>query len=285
MAPQPLQIRIDVRPGPMLCVTDNGGGMTAGGLHRMMSFGVSSCVAGDIGRYGNGFKSSSMRLGADALVLSVSRETRHFAAGLLSFSFLRATDAQDIFVPIVEWDEHGRPSNAEALQTLLKWGPGWSEAQLQTELRKLRLSHCREPLRVWQRGKLGLIERMCDKRMIFRRQVLKHRLCPQADLTGHVRTHRRGPFHLLHVLGTTRWIARERERDRDVVCGGEFGDPVKLNIVVGEVVDHLKESATTLGHSRHHLRQFAPTYISGWDGHPSRVSVHERAGGGETERP
>ena len=37
-----LHIHIDVLPGPMLAVQDNGGGLTRGALHGMMSFGVSS---------------------------------------------------------------------------------------------------------------------------------------------------------------------------------------------------------------------------------------------------
>ena len=44
-----------------------------------------------------------MRLGADALVLSVSRAGGGFVAGLLSFTFLRRSDAAEVVVPIVEW--------------------------------------------------------------------------------------------------------------------------------------------------------------------------------------
>ena len=45
----PLHIHIDVLPGPMLAVRDNGGGLTRGALHAMMSFGVSSdCSAGGV---------------------------------------------------------------------------------------------------------------------------------------------------------------------------------------------------------------------------------------------
>ena len=64
-----VHIRIDVIPGPsvdrrpMLSIRDNGGGMGRSALHRMLSFGVSSSSNKRIGRYGNGFKSSSMRLG------------------------------------------------------------------------------------------------------------------------------------------------------------------------------------------------------------------------------
>jgi hypothetical protein len=115
-------------------------------LHRMMSFGVSRQSSERIGRYGNGFKSSSMRLGADALVLSVSRATGGMVAGLLSFTFLKSTGAADVVVPIVEWTAEGKaprgPPDAlarrrEALSTILEWGPEGTEAALLAELRKL----------------------------------------------------------------------------------------------------------------------------------------------------
>ena len=146
-----VQIRINVLPlesgKPALSVRDNGGGMNRGAMHRMMSFGVSGACANRIGRYGNGFKSSSIRLGADALVLSVARESGHFCAGLLSYSFLRHDGLEDVVVPIVEWDEHGHAplaadeaaeQRARALSTLLEWGGGFTEARLLSELRKLR---------------------------------------------------------------------------------------------------------------------------------------------------
>ena len=89
----------------------------------------------------------ALQLGADALVLSVSRETGGFVAGLLSFNFLRASQAVDVVVPIVEWTSSGKPphgsaaaaaTRGEALRTLLRWGPGFDEARLLNELRRLR---------------------------------------------------------------------------------------------------------------------------------------------------
>ena len=63
----------------MITVRDNGGGMDRLAMHRMMSFGVSSESSKRIGRYGNGFKSSSIRLAADSLVLSVCKDTGRYA--------------------------------------------------------------------------------------------------------------------------------------------------------------------------------------------------------------
>ena len=67
-------IRIDVRKGtdgPMLSVRDNGGGMDAGGLLRMMSFGNSNVSTKRIGRYGH------PRPIPRRLTLTVGRPTLH----------------------------------------------------------------------------------------------------------------------------------------------------------------------------------------------------------------
>ena len=88
-----------------------------------------------------------MRLGADALVLSVNKHDGGLCAGLLSFTMLKATNETDVVVPIVEWDANGRAprtdaataaARSEALQKLLSWSTGYSEAQLVEQIRKLR---------------------------------------------------------------------------------------------------------------------------------------------------
>ena len=132
----------------MLSVRDNGGGMDRAAMHRMMSFGESAEGGKRIDRYGNGFKSSAMRLGSDALVLSCNKATGGLCAGLLSYSFLRAEQMEDVMVPLVAWDANGRAvaaadraaaeRRARAMQILLEWGPGFTEGKLLGELRKLR---------------------------------------------------------------------------------------------------------------------------------------------------
>nr|GFC91845.1 protein microrchidia 7-like [Tanacetum cinerariifolium] len=53
-------------------MADNGGGMTPDKMRGCMSLGYSekSKLANTIGQYGNGFKTSTMRLGADVLVFT-----------------------------------------------------------------------------------------------------------------------------------------------------------------------------------------------------------------------
>ncbi|NWX92597.1 MORC3 protein, partial [Nothoprocta pentlandii] len=89
-----------------LTFTDNGNGMNSEKLHKMLSFGFSekSVMNGrvPVGLYGNGFKSGSMRLGKDAIVFTKNGETMN--VGLLSQTFLEATKAEHVMVPIVTFN-------------------------------------------------------------------------------------------------------------------------------------------------------------------------------------
>ncbi|CAB80300.1 putative protein [Arabidopsis thaliana] len=91
----------------------NGGGMDPNGIRKCMSLGYSSKKSNTtIGQYGNGFKTSTMRLGADAMVFS--RSTRGGKStqsiGLLSYTFLRKTGQDDVIVPM---DIRLRDENAQ----------------------------------------------------------------------------------------------------------------------------------------------------------------------------
>ncbi|CAL8369282.1 unnamed protein product [Arctogadus glacialis] len=87
------------------CLTfmDNGNGLNYKSMHRMLSFGYSNkkVVNGKhpIGIYGNGFKSGSMHLGQDAIVLSKSKND--LCVGMLSQTYLERTRAEQITVPII----------------------------------------------------------------------------------------------------------------------------------------------------------------------------------------
>eukprot|EP00232_Nephroselmis_pyriformis_P029222 CAMPEP_0182871118 /NCGR_PEP_ID=MMETSP0034_2-20130328/10935_1 /TAXON_ID=156128 /ORGANISM="Nephroselmis pyriformis, Strain CCMP717" /LENGTH=434 /DNA_ID=CAMNT_0025003649 /DNA_START=5 /DNA_END=1306 /DNA_ORIENTATION=+ len=107
-----------------LVFMDNGAGMAPDKLHRMLGFGHSDKkeVNGHrpIGFYGNGFKSGSMRLGKDALVLTKCAQGMQ-SVGFLSQTFLEETGATDVLVPIITWDHSGRrlnPNEAEVEQSL-----------------------------------------------------------------------------------------------------------------------------------------------------------------------
>ncbi|KAJ8435668.1 hypothetical protein Cgig2_014249 [Carnegiea gigantea] len=93
----------------MLLIEDNGGGMDPDKLRQCMSLGysVKGKLANTIGQYGNGFKTSTMRLGADVVVFSRScgKDSKSVtqSVGLLSYTFLRSTGKEDIVVPIVRF--------------------------------------------------------------------------------------------------------------------------------------------------------------------------------------
>ncbi|XP_072019619.1 uncharacterized protein [Amphiura filiformis] len=91
---------------PCLTFTDDGNGLDAEGMHKMLSFGFSHKEDTPkhlaVGQYGNGFKSGSMRLGRDAIVFSNKNNTK--TIGFLSQTFLENIKAATVLVPIVSWN-------------------------------------------------------------------------------------------------------------------------------------------------------------------------------------
>ncbi|PWA76888.1 histidine kinase-like ATPase, C-terminal domain-containing protein [Artemisia annua] len=130
----------------ILLIEDNGGGMDPEKMRHCMSLGYSlkSKVKDTIGQYGNGFKTSTMRLGADVIVFSRcsgkdgKRATQ--SIGLLSYTFLRCTGKEDIVVPMLdyerpakEWKKMKRVSASDwekNVEAMVEWSPFSSEADL-----------------------------------------------------------------------------------------------------------------------------------------------------------
>nr|CAB3449758.1 unnamed protein product [Digitaria exilis] len=140
----------------MLLVEDDGGGMNPDKMRHCMSLGYSakSKLKNTIGQYGNGFKTSTMRLGADVLVFSRSRGiegTRPTqSVGMLSYTFLRSTSKEDIIVPMIdyekeqEWVRKVRTTWTDwrmSLETIIQWSPYSTEAQLIQEVWLMLLDH------------------------------------------------------------------------------------------------------------------------------------------------
>ncbi|CAN1334903.1 Protein MICRORCHIDIA 6 [Linum perenne] len=130
---------------PALLIQDDGGGMNLEAMRRCMSFGFSDKKsAGSIGQYGNGFKTSTMRLGADVIVFTRHREDRCRTAsiGLLSYTFLMQMGHERIIVPMVDYEfdtqnkkfEVSRQQTKESfkanLSLFLQWSPYSTEAEL-----------------------------------------------------------------------------------------------------------------------------------------------------------
>ncbi|KAK3223724.1 hypothetical protein Dsin_010749 [Dipteronia sinensis] len=130
----------------MLLVEDNGGGMAPDKMRQCMSLGysVKSKMANTIGQYGNGFKTSTMRLGADVIVFSRcqgnDKQSATQSIGMLSYSFLRGTGKEDIVVPMIDYEKKGNSWNKiirasrddwnKNLETIAQWSPYKNEEDL-----------------------------------------------------------------------------------------------------------------------------------------------------------
>ncbi|KAL4385553.1 hypothetical protein GQ457_15G003210 [Hibiscus cannabinus] len=141
----------------MLLVEDNGGGMTPDKMRQCMSLGYSSKskMENTIGQYGNGFKTSTMRLGADAIVFSQSPGTDGKSPtrsiGVLSYTFLTETGKEDIVVPIIDYEQRGQSWTKMTrsfeddwnrnLETIIRWSPYTSETDLLNQFNYLKDDH------------------------------------------------------------------------------------------------------------------------------------------------
>uniref|UniRef100_A0A8C5F407 Uncharacterized protein n=1 Tax=Gadus morhua TaxID=8049 RepID=A0A8C5F407_GADMO len=141
----------------MECLTfmDNGNGLNYKSMHRMLSFGYSDkkVVKGKqpIGIYGNGFKSGSMHLGQDAIVLSKSEND--LCVGMLSQTYLERTGASEINVPIIN------KAKEASLRDILEHSPFNTEEELLTELRAIESSGSSTGTRIiiWNLRRSGFI--------------------------------------------------------------------------------------------------------------------------------
>ncbi|CAO2826394.1 unnamed protein product [Amaranthus hypochondriacus] len=130
---------------PALLTQDDGGGMDPEAIRRCMSFGFSDKKSKSaIGRYGNGFKTSTMRLGADVIVFTrhLNDRTLTQSIGLLSYTYLSRTGLDRIVVPMVDYEynvltdtfeplhRYGGEYFKSNLSIILQWSPYQSEDEL-----------------------------------------------------------------------------------------------------------------------------------------------------------
>ncbi|EOA12940.1 hypothetical protein CARUB_v10025919mg [Capsella rubella] len=130
----------------MILIEDDGGGMNPEKMRHCMSLGysVKSKLADTIGQYGNGFKTSTMRLGADVIVFSrcLGKDGKSLtqSIGLLSYTFLKSTGKEDIVVPMLDYERSGsewcpimRSSVSDwdkNVETVVQWSPFATEEDL-----------------------------------------------------------------------------------------------------------------------------------------------------------
>ncbi|XP_062861760.1 MORC family CW-type zinc finger protein 3-like [Trichomycterus rosablanca] len=123
-----------------LVFMDNGAGMDFNEMHKMLSFGFNDKQLFrnhvPVGQYGNGFKSSSMRLGRDAIVFSRRADT--MCVGLLSQTYLEDIKAENVIVPIITFTPTGETyiEHYESLQDILKYSLFNTKEELLTELQR-----------------------------------------------------------------------------------------------------------------------------------------------------
>ncbi|KAK9073531.1 hypothetical protein SSX86_007855 [Deinandra increscens subsp. villosa] len=128
-----------------LLIQDDGNGMDPEAMRRCLSFGFSdkSSISA-IGKYGNGFKTSTMRLGADVIVFSRNMTNRRMtqSIGLLSYTYLTREGYDRIVVPMVHYEFNFITGSFDSLQSkdndnsnlnlsmLLQWSPYSTEEEL-----------------------------------------------------------------------------------------------------------------------------------------------------------
>ncbi|KAI3777615.1 hypothetical protein L1987_47415 [Smallanthus sonchifolius] len=128
-----------------LLIQDDGSGMDPEAMRHCLSFGFSDKKSKfAIGKYGNGFKTSTMRLGADVIVFSryLTETSLTQSIGLLSYTFLTRAGYDRIVVPMVHYKLNFMTGTFVPLQSqstedpnsnlsvILKWSPYSTEEEL-----------------------------------------------------------------------------------------------------------------------------------------------------------
>ncbi|XP_005990333.1 ATPase MORC2 isoform X2 [Latimeria chalumnae] len=135
----------DLRGGFMVCFLDDGTGMDPIEAASVIQFGKSSKRSPEstqIGQYGNGLKSGSMRIGKDFVLFTKKEET--MTCLFLSRTFHEEEGIDEVIVPLPTWNSYTRKPMAEnpekfAIETELiyKYSPFKSEAQLMEQFNKI----------------------------------------------------------------------------------------------------------------------------------------------------
>ncbi|KAL6087272.1 hypothetical protein STEG23_021164 [Scotinomys teguina] len=137
--------REDLRGGFMLCFLDNGAGMDPNDAISVIQFGKSgkrTPESRQIGRYGNGLKSGSMRIGKDFILFTKKEDT--MSCLFLSQTFHEEEGIEEVIVPLPSWNtQTGEPitDNLEkfAIETELiyKYSPFHTEREMMAQFMKI----------------------------------------------------------------------------------------------------------------------------------------------------
>ncbi|XP_068013230.1 ATPase MORC2 isoform X2 [Melanerpes formicivorus] len=136
----------ELRGGFMLCFLDDGSGMDSNEAASVIQFGKSakrSPESTQIGQYGNGLKSGSMRIGKDFILFT--KKDNSITCLLLSRTFHEEEGIDEVIVPLPTWKARSREpltDNMEkfAIETELiyKYSPFKSEQEVMEQFSKIR---------------------------------------------------------------------------------------------------------------------------------------------------
>lgn len=137
--------REDLRGGFMLCFLDDGAGMDPSDAASVIQFGKSAKRTPEstqIGQYGNGLKSGSMRIGKDFILFTKKDDT--MTCLFLSRTFHEEEGIDEVIVPLPTWNAQTRDpitDNVEkfAIETELiyKYSPFHNEEEVMTQFMKI----------------------------------------------------------------------------------------------------------------------------------------------------
>ncbi|XP_021073187.1 ATPase MORC2B [Mus pahari] len=137
--------REDLQGGFMLCFLDNGVGMDPNDAISVIQFGKSAKRTPEstqIGRYGNGLKSGSLRIGKDFILFTKKEDT--MSCLFLSRTFHEEEGIEEVIVPLPTWNIQTREpvtDNMEkfAIETELiyKYSPFHTEEEVMTQFTKI----------------------------------------------------------------------------------------------------------------------------------------------------
>uniref|UniRef100_A0A673D001 CW-type domain-containing protein n=1 Tax=Sphaeramia orbicularis TaxID=375764 RepID=A0A673D001_9TELE len=140
--------RPELRGGYMLCFLDDGVGMDPSEATHVIQFGKSSkrsLESSQIGQYGNGLKSGSMRMGKDFILFT--KKGNSLTCLFLSRTFHEEEELDEVIVPLPSWDMKTKEpltSDPEkyAIETelIFKYSPFKNEMQLMEQFNKIESS-------------------------------------------------------------------------------------------------------------------------------------------------
>ncbi|KAM6422993.1 ATPase MORC2 isoform 2-T2 [Liasis olivaceus] len=137
--------REDLRGGFMLCFLDDGAGMDPNDAASVIQFGKSakrSPESTQIGQYGNGLKSGSMRIGKDFILFT--KKENSMTCLFLSRTFHEEEGIDEVIVPLPTWNARTREPLTENMEKfsietelIYKYSPFKSEKEVMQQFDKI----------------------------------------------------------------------------------------------------------------------------------------------------